>query len=403
MEPQEPETIVRDIMKRFASETGLHGSSANPRRYLWTDAFAVCNWLQLYCQSNEVQHLQSALALINQVHETLGRHRNDDRREGWISGFSEEEGRLHPTSGGLRIGKRLDERKPGEPYEDRLEWDRDGQYYHYLTKWMHALCQTADVTGDLLYSQWACELAKTTHRAFVHQPRQVVPKQLYWKMSIDLSHPQVLSMGHHDPLDGLITFHEVDRVCAERTPCNLNAEIAELADMCLQQNWVTSDPLGLGGLLFDAYRMLQLIADVPNSSSTELILEVLQSVCVGLDYFFAQNDLDGQPGRRLAFRELGLSIGLHAVPKMRTLMEESPQFDHNDKVSAHLDRLVAASPIANSIELFWLNESNKETASWHAYKDINKVMLATSLAPDGFLNLRLEPRGRYKGASRWRD
>lgn len=29
---------------------------------------------------------------------------------------------------------------------------------------------------------------------------------MYWKMSIDLSSPLVPSMGQHDPLDGLITY-----------------------------------------------------------------------------------------------------------------------------------------------------------------------------------------------------
>ncbi len=47
----------------------------------------------------------------------------------------------------MRIGKPLNERKPSEPFDERLEWDRDGQYYHYLTKWMHALHQVGRLTG----------------------------------------------------------------------------------------------------------------------------------------------------------------------------------------------------------------------------------------------------------------
>jgi hypothetical protein len=52
----------------------------------------------------------------------------------------------HPTRGGLRIGKQLPERRPGEPYDPQVEWDRDGQYFHYLTKWMHALDQASSRT-----------------------------------------------------------------------------------------------------------------------------------------------------------------------------------------------------------------------------------------------------------------
>jgi hypothetical protein len=43
-------------------------------------------------------------------------------------------GAAHPTRGGLRIGKKLPERRPGEAFQERLEWERDGQYFHYLTK-----------------------------------------------------------------------------------------------------------------------------------------------------------------------------------------------------------------------------------------------------------------------------
>ena len=35
----------------------------------------------------------------------------------------------------LLAGTRLTVR--GAPVDERLEWDRDGQYFHYLTKWMH--------------------------------------------------------------------------------------------------------------------------------------------------------------------------------------------------------------------------------------------------------------------------
>ena len=73
------------------------------------------------------------------VHQVLGKHRPDESVQGWLSGLGEDEGHKHPTIGGLRIGKKLPERKPSEAYDDRLEWDRDGQYYHYVTKWMHAL------------------------------------------------------------------------------------------------------------------------------------------------------------------------------------------------------------------------------------------------------------------------
>jgi hypothetical protein len=71
-----------DLMHRFAERTGV-GRRRSARRYLWTDAFAVCN-------------------LIGFGRAT-GHHRHDDARSGWLSGLSDNEGVLHPTAGGLRV------------------------------------------------------------------------------------------------------------------------------------------------------------------------------------------------------------------------------------------------------------------------------------------------------------
>ena len=92
------------LMHAFAQRTGLIGN-APPKRYLWTDAFAVCNFLELGDNDR-------AERLVDQVHRILGRHRPDDARTGWIGGMDEETGTEHPTRGGLRIGKPLPERDP---------------------------------------------------------------------------------------------------------------------------------------------------------------------------------------------------------------------------------------------------------------------------------------------------
>jgi hypothetical protein len=41
---------VRELMTEFARLTGL-SEEQRPNRYLWTDAFAVCNFLELYRQT----------------------------------------------------------------------------------------------------------------------------------------------------------------------------------------------------------------------------------------------------------------------------------------------------------------------------------------------------------------
>jgi hypothetical protein len=390
MENATHERVARDFMEQFAHNTGLSRSPCSPQRYLWTDAFAVCNFLQLYRHSGQEEYRQLALDLVEQVHEILGKHREDDPRSGWISGLEEDAGRLRPTLGGLRIGKSLGERDRNQPIDQRLEWDRDGQYYHYLTKWMHALCQASAVTGDPIFNQWACDLAKTTHRAFIHQPPAETVKRLYWKMSINLAYPLVPSMGQHDPLDGLVTYREVQRLSADRaataSPCDLTLEMADLAEICRLGTWRTDDLLGIGGLLFDACRILQMMADEADFDYHGLLSEVLQSSIAGLQSFSVYGSLKARSEERLAFRELGLAIGLHAIPKMFALLQESAEFEPREIVKDQVKRLMAAVPLAESIETFWLRPANRQSISWQAHENINTVMLATSLAPDGFLS-----------------
>ena len=125
MHPHEYASTAREIMTEFAELTGLTADT-HPKRYLWTDAFAVCNFLDLYRRTGEDGWRDLARELVDQVHHVLGRHRADDPRKGWISSLDEREGQNHPAIGGLRIGKEMNERKPGEPFDERLEWERDG-------------------------------------------------------------------------------------------------------------------------------------------------------------------------------------------------------------------------------------------------------------------------------------
>ena len=92
---------------------------------------------------------------------------------------------------------------------------------------------------------------------------------------------------------------------------------------------------------------------------------------------------------RLAFRELGLSIGLHAIVKMQRAIEQHPEnFFNQQELDARLSRLVRFLPLKELIESFWLEPINQQSHSWTGHRDINSVMLATSLAPDGYLVLQ---------------
>ncbi len=376
-------------MEEFAERTGLVGSNP-PRRYLWTDAFAVCNFLNLLQKTSEDRYKKMALILIDQVHAVLGKHRADDPRTGWISGLDEEKGRQHPTLGGLRIGKKLTERRPDEPYDDRLEWDRDGQYFHYLTKWMHALNRVAEVTGRMHYHRWALELAKTAHAAFTYTVSGSSTKRMYWKMSIDLSRPLVPSMGQHDALDALaiylsLTDTRKNNPDSSSLP-NLDQEITDALAMCEQMSLKTDDPLGIGGLLVDGCLLAQ-AAGRSEHSLEEFLLDILRDAADGLKQFIISGTLNYPAEYRLAFRELGLAIGLHGLDTMVAVVKDQPHyFSRQEVLLSELAKVWKHSFLTEKIEEFWLTPLHQQSGTWIDHLDINSVMLATSLGPEGYLN-----------------
>jgi hypothetical protein len=364
-------------MVRFAERTGL--TSERPQqRYLWTDAFAVCTFLGLGHVTRASRYTELALQLVHRVHQVLGRHRPDDLRTGWISGLSEEDGEAHPTSAGLRIGKPLPERMPDESIDERLEWDRDGQYFHYLTKWMHALDQVTRWTGQAIFTAWARELACAAHSAFTYAPYRGGHKRMYWKLSIDLSRPLVASMGQHDPLDGLVTCTQLEATAPGSAP-TLSRALADFAAMVDQRELATADPLGLGGLLVDAYRVLQLEKQGVRVHGLG-VEALLEAAAVGLRHYVEQPERGLPAGHRLAFRELGLAIGL-------AVLEREAWHTARAGVRGNLARLSRYVALRSEIEAFWLLPEHRRLDTWREHENINDVMLATSLQPEASLTL----------------
>jgi hypothetical protein len=359
------------LMHGFAERTGLTSDRAGPR-YLWTDAFAVCNFLGLQRATGEARYGRLALALIDRVHRTLGRHRPDDARRGWLSGLEGAEAEAHPTRAGLRIGKELPERKPGEPFDELLEWDRDGQYFHYLTRWMHALDQASRASGRAELGRQARELARAS-MAFVHQPPGSARPRMHWKMSIDLTRPLVRAMSPHDPLDGHVTFAALG---------GLGEEAKTLASMIDREDLATADPLGLGGLLADADRIDQLARKgaFPDAGLRDAIL---RAALAGLQRYADRGELDLPASDRLAFRELGLAIGLAAA----SAMQQRQRRPASAETRALLDQLARYQPLRDRIVAFWVEPSHRRSRSFTEHLDIDEVMLATALAPEGFLDL----------------
>jgi hypothetical protein len=138
--------------------------------------------------------------------------------------------------------------------------------------------------------------------------------------------------------------------------------------MMIPDGLATSDPLGLGGLLADAWRVEQL-AQERAISSRDLRDRLIDAALDGL-HEVAPSEFRGPASRRLAFRELGLAIGLAAVPLLGAPDGPSPFVLLRDE-----------------IEAFWLDPANRRATTWLEHRQINDVMLATSLVPDGYLTL----------------
>ena len=215
---------------------------------------------------------------------------------------------------------------------------------------------------------------------------------MYWKMSIDLSRPLVPSMGQHDPLDGYITVLQPRSTAASLPEVtakpDLEDETGQFAAMIRRGEWATSDPLGLGGLLIDAYRVAQLTQQgtVPEQ---HLLEGLLDASLAGLQHYARSRELQLPLEYRLAFRELGLVIGLHAAERMwQATNSDAGRASISSQLRAQLDAIMQYAPMRDEIESFWRNPEHQAGSSWSEHRDINAVMLATSLVPDGFLVLQ---------------
>ena len=179
---------------------------------------------------------------------------------------------------------------------------------------------------------------------------------------------------------------------------DLTEEIVDLAVIVDHvDSFATSDALGIGGLLMDASRLLQIIvesrgAQICGAVDNKAVLStVVRDAERSLEAFVRRdgNSLLRAADYRLAFREIGLSIGVHALEKMRAVLSENAGVFRNQAAfEAKLGFLLSEyGHCARQIENFWLEPRNRESHGWLAHQDINSVMLATSLAPDGFLSL----------------
>lgn len=222
--------LARSLLSRVYGDAGRPKPFAGrSTRYLWSDAHGVLAYLSLARETGLPHFIERADAVIDDVHNTLGR----DRRGGLLA----PAGPL--LSNGLRIGKGMySERWCGvvthHPYffvllplsiADESGADCDGQYFHYLTKWMLALRQAVRGRRSLnpmkliSYSflqalarppssprrsaliDHALSLAKGVFPRFVVADVRSARPRMFWKLSVDLNTVLVPSEGNLDPFE----------------------------------------------------------------------------------------------------------------------------------------------------------------------------------------------------------
>lgn len=349
-------------------------SAGHRGRYLWTDAFGVLNFLTLHhhhaaarCNTNTntdtdsgngsgsgattttAPYLNYATALAQAVHDTLGRTRDGSAR---LPGATDAD----PTGGGLRIGK-----------EEAEGPDGDGQYHHYLTLWMYALNRLAvawrgekeEEEEARRWNGYAVRLMQVIHPAFVHDRASGRPR-MYWKVSVDLKRPLVLSEGNLDPVDGLVVCKLLREFEGEDVLGDETRDYEKIV-ATKWKNYASTDPLDLGMTLWTAHHYAgkeQWATAFADKAKKDL------KVLVDCGYFEAGIK------RRLAFREFGTVLGI------RCALHEEPGWDRE------AEKIIATWEDAGVVP----EPKDKATGNANASADlapITLVMYAAALDPGG--------------------
>jgi hypothetical protein len=168
---------------------------------------------------------------------------------------------------------------------------------------------------------------------------------------------------------------------------DLSQAIETLSALCQRRDWTTDDPLGLGGLLFDACRLCQLLRD-ENLREILLLEQVMQACRNGLTAFLASRYLDRPTPHRLAFRELGLAIGLRALPIVAdTIKRDSSRFASRPLLRRIIELLLPYESLSVTLSEFGCRMHNTRTRVGKLTKTLNEVMLATALIPNMVLSV----------------
>ena len=335
-----------------ADEAGLCADGIQ-RRYLWTDAFGVLAYTsiadrykaasgknggdgnELYA-SKEIQYRKAANVLVDVVHNCLGSPRSSKAMDAMAKDPSSPTGHV-----GLRIGKVTTRQVTdyGMSY--------DGQYWHYIDKWLLALARSGHVEDGI-------RIAKSCFPAFF----DAEGGGIRWKLSVDATAPSSLqwARANDDTLNALIVFSILESQRTSSMP-SLADEIQLLTTALngYRLTRVTDDPLGWGlEALYD-----QFLSGHPRRRA----LASLSSTALHPSHL------------QLPFRLYGAIIGARTAAAGKDYGELAPSSVVDalvERSMEHEDRAAAAAA----------RGTNEEHSS------INRVMLAMCMLCPGALGRR---------------
>ena len=318
-------------------EAGLC-ADGHQRRYLWTDAFGVLAYVSIAerykTEGNLVEadkYKRAADTLIKVVHDGLGAPRSNKPEDAMTKDASSPTGHV-----GLRIGK-VHSRKVTD-----YGMSYDGQYWHYVDKWLLALARSGHINEGI-------QIAKSCFPYFFDDGDGTGwGGGIRWKLSVDASAPPSLQRARasDDTLVALIVFSILE---ANRAPSDASLEHEiKLLKVALKgyRPRVTDDPLGWGlEAMYD-----QFVKGHPRQAA----LKQLQSSALHPSHL------------SLPFRLYGAMIGA------RTAGESVASQETVDKL----------------VELSLQHEARAAATGMEEHSTINRVMLAMCMLCPGALEKR---------------
>jgi hypothetical protein len=142
----------------------------------------------------------------------------------------------------------------------------------------------------------------------------------------------------------------------------------------------------MGGLLVDAARIAQ-VMEKGGKLKAGLLEAVVDAALISVGSYALGGDAELDAESRLAFRELGLSIGLKGLQGVKTSLGRIPDPQISHGLLQKVMDLERFAPLGEEIDKFWTSPKNQRATTWSDHRDINMVMLATSLAPGSFLSI----------------